>query len=191
MIPPPPRSTLFPYTTLFRSLLQKAYGAFYWSINFGSFFSFLVVPWVKDHHGYGLAFGVPGILMGMATFIFWLGTKHYIRVPPTRETKTASFMKVFWHALTSGDRKPGQSFWDAARGRFSEREVDAAKSIGPILSIFLLIPPFWALFDQTNSTWVLQGQKMVSFRLFGLEIGRASCRERVWISVVAGARKMK
>jgi len=152
-------------------LLQKAYGAFYWSINFGSFFSFLVVPWVKDHHGYGLAFGVPGILMGMATFIFWLGTKHYIRVPPTRETKTASFMKVFWHALTSGDRKPGQSFWDAARGRFSEREVDAAKSIGPILSIFLLIPPFWALFDQTNSTWVLQGQKMVSFRLFGLEVG--------------------
>src|SRR5262245_45454352 len=28
-------------------LVQKAYGAFYWSINFGSFFSFLVVPWVK------------------------------------------------------------------------------------------------------------------------------------------------
>ena len=29
-------------------LLQKAYGAFYWSINFGSFFSFLVIPWIKD-----------------------------------------------------------------------------------------------------------------------------------------------
>src|SRR5580765_6052928 len=40
-------------------LLQKAYGAFYWSINFGSFFSFLVVPWVKDRHGYSAAFGVP------------------------------------------------------------------------------------------------------------------------------------
>src|SRR5215470_17464743 len=25
-------------------LLQKAYGAFYWSINFGSFFSFLIIP---------------------------------------------------------------------------------------------------------------------------------------------------
>jgi POT family proton-dependent oligopeptide transporter len=25
-------------------LLQKAYGAFYWAINFGSFFSFLVIP---------------------------------------------------------------------------------------------------------------------------------------------------
>src|SRR5271169_6287251 len=37
-------------------LMQKAYGAFYWAINFGSFFSFLVIPWVKDHHGYSAAF---------------------------------------------------------------------------------------------------------------------------------------
>jgi POT family proton-dependent oligopeptide transporter len=35
-------------------LLQKAYGLFYWSINFGSFFSFLVIPWVKDTAGYRL-----------------------------------------------------------------------------------------------------------------------------------------
>ncbi len=79
-------------------LLQKAYGAFYWAINFGSFFSFLVIPWLAKHQGYRLAFGVPGILMGIATLIFWLGTKHYIRVPPSRDTKAAGFFKVFWHA---------------------------------------------------------------------------------------------
>src|SRR5512137_1785946 len=39
-------------------LLQKAYGLFYWSINFGSFFSFLVIPWLKDQWSYRLAFGV-------------------------------------------------------------------------------------------------------------------------------------
>jgi POT family proton-dependent oligopeptide transporter len=141
-------------------LLQKAYGAFYWAINLGSFFSFLVVPWVKDRHGYGLAFGVPGILMAIATFIFWLGTKHYVRVPPSRETKSAGFFKVFWHALT-GKRAPGQGFWDAARARFTEKEIDAAKSVLPILLVFALIPPFWSLFEQSNSTWVLQGEKMV------------------------------
>ena len=77
-------------------LLQKAYGAFYWAINLGSFFSFLVIPWIKDQHGYSLAFGVPGIFMAIATFIFWLGTKHYVRVPPSRETKSAGFFKVFF-----------------------------------------------------------------------------------------------
>ncbi|HAO79472.1 MAG TPA: MFS transporter [Verrucomicrobia subdivision 3 bacterium] len=176
-------------------LLQKAYGAFYWAINFGSFFSFLVIPWIKDHHGYSLAFGVPGILMAIATFIFWLGTKHYVRVPPSRETKTAGFFKVFFYAFqirlkivaadvrrlilpkSASESEPrhlgsyGKSFWDAARSRFSESEIDAAKSVPPILFVFALVPIFWSLFDQTNSTWVLQGQKMVPAKFLGLDIG--------------------
>src|SRR5882724_3562651 len=94
-------------------LLQKAYGAFYWSINLGSFFSFLVIPFVKNHRGYSAAFAVPGILMAIATFVFWLGRKRYICVPPSRETRSAGFFKVFWLALTS-KRQPGQSFWDSA-----------------------------------------------------------------------------
>jgi POT family proton-dependent oligopeptide transporter len=151
-------------------LLQKAFGAFYWSINIGSFFSFLVIPWVKDNHGYGLAFGVPGIFMAIATFVFWLGTKHYIRVPPSRATKSAGFFKVFFAAL-SGKREVGKSFWDAARGRFSDQEIDAAKSVLPILFVFALIPIFFSLFDQTNSTWVLQGEKMVPTKILGLNIG--------------------
>ncbi len=56
-------------------LLQKAFGAFYWSINIGSVFSFLVIPFIKDKHGYSLAFGVPGIFMAIATFSFLAGNK--------------------------------------------------------------------------------------------------------------------
>jgi proton-dependent oligopeptide transporter, POT family len=175
-------------------LLQKAYGAFYWSINLGSFFSFLVVPWVKNHQGYSWAFGVPGILMALATLIFWLGTKHYVRVPPSRQTHSTGFFRVLWHALRfrlkivaadvrrlclkkRNQSEPphvgchGKSFWDAARDRFNEKEIDAAKSVLPILGVFALIPPFWSLFDQTNSTWVLQGEKMLPFTLLGLDIG--------------------
>jgi POT family proton-dependent oligopeptide transporter len=151
-------------------LLQKAYGAFYWSINLGSFFSFLVIPYVKNHHGYSAAFLVPGILMAIATFVFWLGRNQYRRVPPSRETKTAGFFKVFWYALTA-KRQAGQSFWDRARTRFTAQEVDAAKSVAPILGLFLLIPPFWAMFDQTNSTWVLQGLKMTHVNFLGFDIG--------------------
>ena len=151
-------------------LLQKAYGAFYWAINFGSFFSFLVIPWIKDKHGYSLAFAVPGILMALATFIFWLGTKHYVRVPPARETHHAGFFKVFFTAL-AGRRETGGDFWSAARHRFSAGEISAAKSVPPILLVFALVPVFWSLFDQTNSTWVLQGEKMVPAKILGLDIG--------------------
>src|SRR4030095_6793603 len=136
-------------------LLQKAYGAFYWSINFGSFFAFLIVPWVKDHYGYGWAFAVPGILMGLATLIFWIGSRHYVRVPPSRETQGAGFMKVFWYALThQSERQAGQRFWDVARKVFKNEEVEAAASVAPILGVFAMIPPFWALFYQSTSTWV-------------------------------------
>lgn len=214
-------------------LLQQAYGAFYWSINFGSFFSFLVVPWVKNHHGYSLAFAVPGVLMAIATFIFWLGTKHYVRVPPGRETKRPGFLPVFFAAysrrsglgvapllnlLTSlglpliamvamtllalarqmtplvrfigwaglicvgvwyvlivvssllGRLELPDGFWSAARHRYKDDEIAAARSVSPILFVFALIPIFWALFDQTNSTWILQGNKMVPFTVFGLTI---------------------
>src|SRR5262249_9599075 len=99
-------------------------------------------------------------------FVFWLGTKRYVMVPPSRATRTAGFFKVFFHALSNqSTRQPGQSFWDVARGHFSDAEVDAARSVGPILSIFALAPIFWSLFDQTFSTWVLQGEKMLPYSL--------------------------
>ena len=149
-------------------LLQKAYGAFYWSINFGSFFSFILIPRIRDAFGYGWAFGVPGILMGIATVIFWLGRNQYVRIPPTRASKRAGFFAVTWYALSHrSERNAGQGFWEVARNRFTDGEVDAAKSVGPILSIFALIPAFWALFDQSNSTWVLQGNRMLTIPLTG------------------------
>jgi len=150
-------------------LLQKAYGAFYWSINFGSFFSFLVIPWCKDAWGYSVAFGVPGILMALATLVFWLGTPRYVRVPPSRESRSAGFFRVWFYALRA--RQPGKPFWDAALGRFSRQEVDAAKSVLPILFVFALVPAFWSLFDQTNSTWVLQGKQMTPMKLGSLSLG--------------------
>ena len=151
-------------------LMQKAYGAFYVAINFGSFFSFLVVPWVKDHHGYSPAFAVPGILMAIATYIFWRGKKYYVFVPTNREKKHADFFKVIFTTLTA-KRAGGQKFWDAARQKFSDNEISAARSVLPILFVFATIPMFWALYDQTNSTWVLQGLKMANVNLLGLNVG--------------------
>jgi proton-dependent oligopeptide transporter, POT family len=155
-----------------KHLLQKAYAAFYWSINLGSTASFLLIPFLRKQYGYSWAFGVPGIAMALATFIFWLGTKHYVMVPPSRKTRSAGFFKVFLYALKNQKRRQsGQLFWDVARNQFTEAEVDAAKSVGPILSIFALAPIFWSLFDQTFSTWVLQGEKMIPYKIGNYTVG--------------------
>lgn len=151
-----------------RHLLQKAYAAFYWAINFGSFFSMLLIPQIKNY-SWAWAFGVPGILMGLATLIFWLGTRHYVMVPPARQQHTAGFFAVLFAALQN--RAPGCGFWEGAKRKYSDAEVQAAASVGPILSIFALIPVFWALFDQTHTTWVAQGQQMIPMDLpFGWKL---------------------
>ncbi len=80
-------------------LLTRVFSWFYFSINFGSSFSTLLIPWLLDPyspspsqaehwpawlvrileklHGPQIAFGTPGILMFVATVIFWLGRKSH------------------------------------------------------------------------------------------------------------------
>ena len=83
---------------------------------------------------------------------------------------------VVWYALVliislMGKFDPGDEFWKSAEPRYSQAEISAARSVSPILFVMALIPIFWTLFDQTNSTWVLQGEKMVPTTLFGMSIG--------------------
>ena len=63
-------------------LVEKIFQAFYFIINFGSFFATLLVPWLKVRYGPAIAFGVPGLLMAIATLILWLGRKRYTHAPP-------------------------------------------------------------------------------------------------------------
>jgi POT family proton-dependent oligopeptide transporter len=64
------------------SLVPKVYQIFYFSINFGSFFSTLMTPKLYKWYGPDVAFGIPGVLMLIATVIFWMGRGKYTRVPP-------------------------------------------------------------------------------------------------------------
>src|SRR2546426_283161 len=86
-------------------LLTRVFSWFYFSINFGSAFSTLLIPWMLDPytappklvarlpawivgllekcHGPDIAFGTPGVLMFVATVTFWLGRKKFVHLPPT------------------------------------------------------------------------------------------------------------
>lgn len=112
-------------------LLSKIYHLFYFSINFGAFFSTLLTPWLLDRHGPHWAFGVPGVLMAIATFTFWLGRHRFVHIPPS-----------------------GLGFFKEAFSR------DGIVALGKLIPLFMFIAVFWSLYDQTGSSWVLQAEQM-------------------------------
>jgi POT family proton-dependent oligopeptide transporter len=64
------------------SKVERVYQAFYFTVNFGSLFSTLLIPWLKSRYGFGVAFAVPGVLMALATVAFWGGRRVFVHVPP-------------------------------------------------------------------------------------------------------------
>jgi len=182
-----------------RTLAQKVYDAFYWIINFGSFFASLFMPILLKEFGARVAFGIPGLLMLVATIILWSGREKYVH-QPARGANPDSFIKVVATALKAGglgmgvaalgflgaayslSQMNGLGFvpavclalvlvmgfgglgaslqLDRARGRHSDEAVDGARAVLRLLVLFALVTPFWSLFDQKASTWVLQADQM-------------------------------
>ncbi len=91
------------------NLLNKVFGLFYFMINFGAMFSTLITPWTLDKYGPGWAFGIPGILMAVATVIFWMGRKHFVHVPPVEESPKG-FNLMFWGCVALTCALPFFSF---------------------------------------------------------------------------------
>lgn len=139
------------FTQATKSLLPKVFGIFYISINVGSVVASLVTPWTNAIWGPEVAFGIPGILMAVATLVFWLGRHQYITVPPTgpRPDSPAKVMAV---ALLRG--------WKTAITTFGEVRVEDAKAVLRVAGILWPVIMFWALFDQSSSSWVHLTERM-------------------------------
>lgn len=143
-------------------LLPRVFSWFYFSINFGSAFSTLLIPWMLDPynvpaeqsaalagwvvrvlerlHGPDIAFGTPGILMLIATVIFWLGRKKFVHLPP------------------AGLRRYGEEIF----------QRENRKALGNLLMLVPFVAMFWALWQQNFSSWVLQSERM-DRHLFGID----------------------
>jgi POT family proton-dependent oligopeptide transporter len=81
-----------------KHLAKVVFDAFYWIINFGSFFASLLMPVLLAQFGPEVAFGIPGLLMLVATLVLYAGRRRYVMVqvqPPNPN----SFMNVVKTAL--------------------------------------------------------------------------------------------
>lgn len=141
-------------------LLKKVYELFYFMINFGSFFSTIITPWTLKAYGPSVAFGIPGVLMFIATIVFWMGRNEYVHVPPTKSDGHGLVNVVASAFKNMGSKQAGQTFLDGALKEHSKEQVEAVKAVFDIAKLFAAISVFWALFDQHGSSWVIQAMKM-------------------------------
>lgn len=111
-------------------LLVHVFHWFYFAINLGALISMLLTPWLLEWYGPHWAFGVPGVLMALATVVFWLGRRKFVHVPAGG--------LAFLRDLKSG------GWWVILK----------------LLPLYACVAVFWALFDQTGSTWVFQSLQM-------------------------------
>ncbi len=128
------------FGTTNQHLLPRVYGWFYFAINFGSTLSYFLTPLLLEYCGPTWAFGVPGVLMGLATLVFWMGRWKFIHIPAG-----------------------GRAFWRETVG------ADGLRAMLNLVPLLLLVAMFWSLFDQSASAWVLQAEKMNRV-LFNVEL---------------------
>ncbi len=121
-------------------LLTKVFGWFYFSINFGAFISTLLTPLLLAKVGSHIAFGVPGILMFIATIVFWMGRHVFVHIPADPK----GFLKELFGGV-------------------------GVQSFIKLAVLYLFIAVFWSVYDQNGSEWVLQAQHM-NLNVMGLEL---------------------
>ncbi|HVF72135.1 MAG TPA: POT family MFS transporter [Chthoniobacterales bacterium] len=117
-----------------KHLIERVFGWFYFSINLGSSFSIWLCPVLLRDPNWGpkYAFGLPGVLMLIATIIFWMGRNKMVHVPPGG--------LGFLRDVAS---KEGRSV------------------LARVWIIFAFTMIFWALWDQSSGgEWTIQCQKM-------------------------------
>lgn len=95
------------------------------------------------HKGIGPVLGAWLILVILLAFVF---KKQWFAKP-------GNFVGINLFALTNGG-------FDAAKREYGEEAIEGIKSVWRVLSVFAFIPVFWALWDQSQSEWVVQATKM-------------------------------
>lgn len=122
-------------------LRSEAFAMFYFSINVGAFLSQVAMPEIRSRISYSVAFMFPAALMVVAFAIFAAGKKFYAPdAPGMQAARTPEERRAQWQVL------------------------------GRLFGLFLLITFFWAIFDQSATTWIFFANEQLNLSLFGMTV---------------------
>ena len=121
-------------------LRTTAFSLFYVAINIGAALSQIAIPWVRTNYSYRMAFLFPAILMAVAFVIFAAGKRYYATEFISKAAAPPEERALQWQIL------------------------------GRIGGLFLLVAFFWAIFDQSSSTWIIFGRFYQDTLLLGWHV---------------------
>ncbi len=120
-------------------LIGRAFSWLYLIANAGALISMLLCPWLLAHGGPRWAFGIPAVVMAVATLRLWLGRARFVVLPPAGRQ------------------------W--LRDVFS---AQGARLVGRLGIVYLFTAVFWSLLDQSiGITWTLQAQSSLMDKELG------------------------
>jgi solute carrier family 15 oligopeptide transporter 1 len=147
--------------------LQTFFSVFYFSINAGSLLSTFLTPMIRedvkcfgDDTCYSLAFGIPALLMLIATVIIIVGKPMYVMKPPQGNILPQVFGSIFFALKEKFNGKTANHWLDLAKQKYDASMVDDVKGLLRVLVLYIPLPIWWALFDQTGSRWTFQATRM-------------------------------
>ncbi|GMT07866.1 hypothetical protein PENTCL1PPCAC_30040 [Pristionchus entomophagus] len=171
-------------------MISVYFSMFYFSINAGAMISTFVSPLFRaqpclgQDSCYPLSFGVPAVLMVVATGIFMIGSPWYRKNPPT-ENVFGEIARLIGGAIGNKFSKKNAGPTDhwlehyldthncendpkciarqgtKLKNKCQKKEyVSDVRALFKLIIMFLPVPMFWALYDQQGSIWLLQGIQM-------------------------------
>lgn len=148
-------------------LRTSAFSWFYMAINIGAAISQFGMPFLRTAYGYQVAFLFPAVFMALALCIFALGKRFYAK--ETIERKIA--------AHGAGDAPADTRTVTGIPVQYKvvspeEKAADRAlkmQTLGRIGLLFLTVMFFWAIFDQSASTWIFFADTYMDTTIFGVQ----------------------
>ncbi|XP_022102191.1 solute carrier family 15 member 4-like [Acanthaster planci] len=157
-------------------VMRTFFNWFYWAINVGSLLAIAGVTALQQNVGFFSGLLVPLATLVVATFVFVIGRTWYLSKKPMGSvlTNTSKIImeafkqqkvrKTMLHRQDSSElfhSQPKPSFLDMAKvrygGSFHESMVDDVKSLKKIILVFLGLTPYWVVYFQMQTTFLLQG----------------------------------